>query len=483
MNKAYRKRTEISVAFSSGLNGLRSKEPISLEQLTEFANNDSGSISFRVRIKKLLRSVARFTYQSLKPAIRPIAFRIRRYFTADLQNTMQTILEETLNVRDRLHQTCISSLEHIQHEQRLHKTQFHQDQPIFSATLKEIPQQLAAALQQIQAKGDAMLQQIQQASTAILQKNERVLNSQLIKERDTPSYLDYKIQILQSQIDMVKTILTRVEQYSLTTARRVAISCGEGEILIRTDIGYVVCSVEDRALLACLIESGELEPGTRQLIQRFLHPGNIFVDVGANIGMHTLAAAHALKGTGKIIAFEPFEPTANLLRKSVLINGFSKVIEIHQVAVSNMKGLQKLFLGETSGHHSLFPLNSLKSEQNPIEVPIVTLADMLPKQRIDLIKIDVEGAELEVIEGGKVVIVDNPDIALIVEFGRSHLKRTKHTVQQWLKSFEDLDLCYKVINEVTGVLEDYSLEQLENRESANLFFARKNSSAWEKAAV
>ncbi|KTC84730.1 MULTISPECIES: hypothetical protein [Legionella] len=87
------------------------------------------------------------------------------------------------------------------------------------------------------------------------------------------------------------------------------------------------------------------------------------------------------------------------------------------------------------------------------------------------------------IESFRAILINNPNVALIVEFDQSHLKRTNHSTKQWLKAFEDLNLCYKVINEKTKALEDCSVWQLENRESANLFFARKNSTAWEKTAV
>lgn len=277
--------------------------------------------------------------------------------------------------------------------------------------------------------------------------------------------------------------LDRVEQYSSASARRVAINCGPGEVLVKTEVGYVLCSPSDHALLACLIDTGELELGTRLLIQRFLRPGDVFVDVGANLGLHTLAAARSMLGVGKIIAFEPFEPTKRLLEKSIWMNGFSEMTEIHQAAVSNHTGNQQLYLGPSSGHHSLFPLDTTNEvSQKPVEVRLVRLDEIvLADQKVDLIKIDAEGAELDVLESTATVILNNPDVALIVEFGPSHLKRTGHTAQQWLAAFTKFDLFYQVINTDTGVLEDWSLEKLESTDSANLFFARKDSKAWARA--
>jgi FkbM family methyltransferase len=198
--------------------------------------------------------------------------------------------------------------------------------------------------------------------------------------------------------------------------------------------------------------------------------------------MHILAAARAMQGRGKIIAFEPFEPTMRMLEKTVWMNGFSSITDIHQAAVSNAAGRRDLFIGATSGHHSLFVLEpSPNNAQGPVDVPLVRLDGVIASgQRIDLLKIDAEGAELEVIEGGTSLIVSNPDIALIVEFGPSHLRRVGRTPSQWFASFTELGLDYRVINQESGALESWSLDALESSESVNLFIAGPDSAAWSR---
>lgn len=279
--------------------------------------------------------------------------------------------------------------------------------------------------------------------------------------------------------------LDRIEQYAITSARRFAINCGPGEVLVRSEVGYILCSASDHAVLALLLEAGELERGTRLLIQRFLKPNDVFIDVGANLGMHTLAAARAMQGQGRIIAFEPFEPTQRLLEKSIWMNGFSEMTEIHQAAVSNRSGHETLFLGATSGHHSLFPLTTPSTlAPPPVEVPLVRLDDVVPNStKVDLIKIDAEGAELDVLESARPIIASNPSIALIVEFGFSHLAHNGHTAQDWLAAFHGLGLVHRAINVDTGLLEEWTIGQLEAADSVNLFFARPDSVAWAKAGV
>ena len=103
------------------------------------------------------------------------------------------------------------------------------------------------------------------------------------------------------------------------------VGCGPEEVLVRSDVGYVLCPRRDYALRDHLLE-GERERGPHLLMPRLLKPGDVFIDVGANVGFHTLAAARAMQGLGRIVAFEPCEPTKRLLEKTVGLNGFSGIV-------------------------------------------------------------------------------------------------------------------------------------------------------------
>lgn len=259
--------------------------------------------------------------------------------------------------------------------------------------------------------------------------------------------------------------------------RQAVVYGGNGETLIRTHVGHVLCASNDYGPIANLTKNGESEPGVRSVIEKLLKPGDTFIDVGANLGLHTLAAARAMRGQGSIIAFEPFEPTKRLLEKTVWINGYSDIVQIHQTAVGK-NGSRTLFLGPASGHHSLFPLSSISSAPTA-QVSCITLDSVIPNNsRINLIKIDVEGAELEVLEGAESIIKQNPEIAIIAEYGCSHIRRSGRTEKDWFSQFERLGLTWRVINAETGALENWSLEEL-NSILVNLLFARPNSYIWQ----
>ncbi len=379
MNQSIRKSFDVQVAFDSNL---KKQEIVSLNQYEP--------VQKQSLLKRGLRGIARYVYRLVKLIMRPIAVRMRRYLTAELQQQIQGTADLQRQIRG-----------------------------------------------EIRAEVDGLRASLENKLSAI-------------------------------------------ESYGAASARRIAIGCGPDEVMVRTEVGFLLCAASDHALLACLLDTGELERGTRMLIQKYLRPGDVYVDIGANIGMHTMAAARAMQGKGKIIAFEPFAGTMRMLEKSIFLNGFSGITELHEAAVSNSDGRRLLFLGAASGHHSLYSLETqTQGSQGPIEVKVVSLESALPSsQRIDLLKIDAEGAELEVLEGGMNLITTNPDIALIVEFGPSHLRRVGHTPRQWLDSFTHFGFDYRAINPDTGVLEEWSIGALEQVESINLFFARPGSTAW-----
>ena len=355
-----------------------------------------------------------------------------------------------------------------------------QERAAVSRELSKIASDMQRALNETQADlalkvkdaavqlGNSLPQTFAQANTAILAQ---------LEKRETAQ------QQFREVLSQLNPQLGRIESYGIAAARRVAVPCGSGAVMLRTNVGYALCSDEDHALIAALVEAGELEPGTRHLIQRILSPGDVFIDVGANIGIHTLAAAQAMQGKGRVIAFEPYPPTARLFAKTIWINGFAPIVEIHSVAASNVQGERALYLGETSGHHSLFPLDGPSlGDSLSVKVKVKTVDQItVDVPNATLIKIDAEGAELEVLAGAVALLNRSKHVGIIAEFGNSHLKRIGCDTREWLSNFTKIGFYYQSIHPDTGVLADISVDELDKVSSINLFFARIESPIWKKA--
>lgn len=148
-----------------------------------------------------------------------------------------------------------------------------------------------------------------------------------------------------------------------------------------------------------LYTTGGYEPEETAFLRATLKPGMAMVDVGANIGYFTNLAASLVGPLGRVIAIEPEPENLALLSANVRRNGHSAVT-ICACAVGDRPGESSLQLSDwNKGHHRLRPHNS---SGTAIKVPVETV-DLLVKshglERVDIVKMDVEGYEPAVLAG------------------------------------------------------------------------------------
>ena len=154
-----------------------------------------------------------------------------------------------------------------------------------------------------------------------------------------------------------------------------------------------------------------------ELIRRFLKPGDIFLDIGAANGYFSFLAARQLNGSGRIEAFEPAPDNCERLERARQLNGYSNVT-LHQVALADKDGSARLNLAPISGHHSLV---GVENGHGTVRVPIQTLDGVLSGNgglKVDVIKLDVEGAELRVLHGAQRTLEANPRVKLLIDLHR-----------------------------------------------------------------
>ncbi|USQ97426.1 FkbM family methyltransferase [Caulobacter sp. RL271] len=246
---------------------------------------------------------------------------------------------------------------------------------------------------------------------------------------------------------------------------------------IRMRDGYILAPTALPTFVTMLANatSRGLEPGTGDALRRLVQPGMVVADVGANIGLLTLLMAWAAGPSGKVIAFEPeATPRANL-EKMKHLNGLSWV-EVRDQAVGEKPGRLTFHVSDIIGHSSLYALPEAE-EARTVEVEVVRLDDVAPAKRMDVVKIDVEGAELDVLAGMKGLIAKNPDLAIVAEFGPEHLKRVGQTPAQWFKAFADAGFEAYLIDEATSAAEPTNAKAAAKLVSANIAFVRAGGDA------
>lgn len=151
-----------------------------------------------------------------------------------------------------------------------------------------------------------------------------------------------------------------------------------------------------------LIKSGCLEPQTSALFGHLLRPGDTYVDVGAHIGFHTLVARHFVGESGRVVAIEPQPYNCQKLLANWQLNGFDN-LALYVAAVGDYAGTVLLHhqLATDTSCLSLY-LEPVNDQPQVFYVPIHRLETILKEQKIErvrLMKMDVEGYELEAIEG------------------------------------------------------------------------------------
>jgi FkbM family methyltransferase len=146
-----------------------------------------------------------------------------------------------------------------------------------------------------------------------------------------------------------------------------------------------------------ILRDGLYEPQTIRLIMTLLAEGHVFLDVGANVGLHTLAAASCVGSAGRVVALEP-NPYAFLrLQENIELNGFESVEPI-LVAASNRTGLMRL--AGSSGSSLGTGGEAQDGEKGGFLVGVGELAAIVEElcvRRVNVMKIDVEGQEARVI--------------------------------------------------------------------------------------
>lgn len=156
----------------------------------------------------------------------------------------------------------------------------------------------------------------------------------------------------------------------------------------------------------------EFEPKTTTFMKNHIRPGMTIVDVGANIGYFTLLMAQLTKPNGFVYALEPTPLNLEFLRKNVTNNNLSNT-QILPYAAGSQSRVRKFYARKSSNVSSFFGTDTLAD--TAIEVQEISL-DNIFEQSVDFVKIDVEGAEIEVLRGMKHILTNNPDICLVIEW-------------------------------------------------------------------
>jgi len=208
---------------------------------------------------------------------------------------------------------------------------------------------------------------------------------------------------------------------------------------------------------------GEYEKETTSMFEQILKPGMVVVDVGAHVGYFSLIAARKVGSGGKVFSFEPDPINYELLQRNIDLNGYTNVTTVN-AAVADEIGTRTLFqTALDSGRHSTY--HHGLPENGSVEVETWTLDAFWESQdwpTVDLIKVDVEGAEVDVLNGMAVLREKMLGVQLIIEFNPALLESAGVESFAFLEKLSSCGFRIACINERQGVipLEGLSIKEL-----------------------
>ena len=208
-----------------------------------------------------------------------------------------------------------------------------------------------------------------------------------------------------------------------------------------------------KGLALAISHYGTYEEVEAKIMEEKIKTGNIVVDIGANIGLHTLNMARIVGNTGQVFAFEPDPSNFKILEKNVKINNYQNII-LEQMAVGDKHERTTLYQSDHPGMHRIFP--QTKQAKGQVKVELISLdkyfIDSNLADRINFIKIDVEGLEFSVLQGMKNILKNNKKIKILFEFMPKNTMEAGFTPIELLNYLTSYDFKLFCIDESTKKL-------------------------------
>lgn len=202
----------------------------------------------------------------------------------------------------------------------------------------------------------------------------------------------------------------------------------------------------DRMISARLRQDQCWESYETRLTLEHLRAGEVYVDVGANIGYYTLVAAQQVGPQGKVIAYEPDPDNFALLKFNVALNGLSQV-QSYSCALYDQNAAGKLFLSRDNfGDHRIYASTDSRSSR---EITLVHGDEHLGQltEKIDFLKIDTQGAEFFVVNGLKDLIRKNrAHLRMMLEFCPFGIRHSGADGHDLVRLLEELDMQLHIID-------------------------------------
>ncbi len=164
----------------------------------------------------------------------------------------------------------------------------------------------------------------------------------------------------------------------------------------------------------------------RKFLSGHIAPGMTVLDIGANVGLYSLYIAELVGKQGKVLAFEPDPSLFEAAAANIQQSGNGDVITLRKLALGSQTGTATLYRGNyNSGDNRL---SASPTHQQSVQVAIARLDDVVDGERVDFVKIDVQGWEAEVLRGMEHTLKNNPGLTIYFEYWPDGLRKAGEEV-------------------------------------------------------
>lgn len=262
-------------------------------------------------------------------------------------------------------------------------------------------------------------------------------------------------------VQISRTVLAAVNRFPL----------GERPVRVGHDRLYV--DSFDRWIAALSWKLGWLEVEEQRLITREVGEGMVAVDLGANIGLHTVGLARRVGAAGRVYALEPDPQIFRLLERTVREARIPQT-RLFPVAAAERTGTLTLYVSDANrGDHRLFPT---EEPRRTVDVPAVALDELLADEpRIDFVKMDVQGAEVSALRGMRRILRENPRLGVLCELAPLWLRGAGATSEEFFSVFHGTGLVPHRVGpdgSHAPIAEDEARATADAEGYMNLFFRR-----------
>ena len=215
-----------------------------------------------------------------------------------------------------------------------------------------------------------------------------------------------------------------------------------------------------------ITEEGIWEPYETSLVLSVLKPGDVFVDVGANIGYFTVVAASVVGGQGQVFSFEPDPANFDLLVKNCEHNSLQSRVNAVQAGLSVDNRAGQLYLSEDNlGDHQIYPGEEAREH---LDISLLNGGDYLSAQLcrtgrkgIDLIKVDTQGSEFEVMAGLIPLLQELPSVpSILIELTPLSLRRSGSSGRALIELLATLEQDFWIVDHIEHQLAPSNAEEL-----------------------